>query len=192
MKTKDAFALRGFDCNKIWDLKKLYSIPDLSTIPQQQSALIIALEELEILRKRCVNHLMRLKRYLNALIEKIAVTTGKREDIDLARNQIIRGRALSSRYKEIIFKLNTLKDSLNDVLKDNALVMRRIFLKTFSARLRQARKEAGLTQIQLADELGIKHSSYNAFETARNEPNISILIPLSKRLNRPVEWFLGL
>ena len=65
-------------------------------------------------------------------------------------------------------------------------------MRTFAQRLRQARKKAGLTQAELAEKLGLKRSSYTAIETARNEPNISVLALVSLEFNRPTNWFLGL
>ena len=64
-------------------------------------------------------------------------------------------------------------------------------MKDFSARLRQARKEADLTQNELAKRIGVKRSSYTAFETARNEPNASVVVAIAKELNKPVNWLLG-
>lgn len=66
------------------------------------------------------------------------------------------------------------------------------FRKSFSKRLREARKAANLTQEELANKIGIKRSTYGQFEQGRNEPNISVLPQLARELNKPIEWLLGL
>lgn len=60
------------------------------------------------------------------------------------------------------------------------------------ARLRAAREDAGLTQSEVADALGIARSSYTQIETGRNTLSIEHLALLPAILHKPVAYFLGL
>lgn len=66
-------------------------------------------------------------------------------------------------------------------------------LKRITAeRLKEARAKAGLTQAEVADELGIATSTYTQFEVRNNLINTLYLPELHRIFNRPVAWFLGL
>ena len=41
---------------------------------------------------------------------------------------------------------------------------------SFSDRLREARKRSGLTQMQIAEKLGITAQSYSQYETGKRQP----------------------
>ena len=57
--------------------------------------------------------------------------------------------------------------------------------------LREARKEAGLTQKRLAELLGISQQSYSDYENNRTFPDESTLIKLANALNVSVDYLLG-
>lgn len=61
----------------------------------------------------------------------------------------------------------------------------------------ERRKRQGLTQVQLAERLGVTQKSVSRWETGRNLPDLSLLEPLSKELKvtlaellagEPMEW----
>jgi len=52
----------------------------------------------------------------------------------------------------------------------------------FHDRLRQARKNAELTQAQVADFLGIAKSTYSGYETGKSEPSMNIIANLMQYL----------
>ena len=58
-------------------------------------------------------------------------------------------------------------------------------------RLRSAREDAGITQGELADALGLSKSQISHFESGRNLLTLEHLKKLPKILNRPVNYFLG-
>ncbi|MBQ6296149.1 MAG: helix-turn-helix transcriptional regulator [Selenomonadaceae bacterium] len=64
-------------------------------------------------------------------------------------------------------------------------------MNIFAARLRQARKAAGLTQAQLAEKTGITQSGYTRYERGINDPSISTLKKLSEILNVSLDWLIG-
>lgn len=70
--------------------------------------------------------------------------------------------------------------------------IKRHYRKVLATRLKQARKEKGLTQAALAEKMNMTQSGYTSYEIARRDPSIPTLVRLSKELNRPVDWLLGL
>ena len=58
--------------------------------------------------------------------------------------------------------------------------------------LKNARKDAGLTQQQAADSLGIERPSYARYETGDRQPDIDMLIMISKLFNVTTDYLLGL
>ena len=60
-----------------------------------------------------------------------------------------------------------------------------------AGRIRLAREEAGLTQEQAAERLGLSGSGYNQWETGKRRVGVGELIRLSRVLARPVTYFIG-
>jgi len=61
----------------------------------------------------------------------------------------------------------------------------------FSQRLRQARDNAGLSQSQLAEKIGLHTGSLSHLENRRRVPSLDILEKLSDELGVSVDWLLG-
>ena len=63
---------------------------------------------------------------------------------------------------------------------------------TFAERLRKARRDLGWTQAEMSERLEMKASTYEAWETGRNRPDVS---ELAERLERVTGisrlWFAG-
>lgn len=53
----------------------------------------------------------------------------------------------------------------------------------FSDRLKEARKNAGLTQAQLSEKLGITAQSYSQYETGKRNPKMETLQKIAAALN---------
>ncbi len=62
----------------------------------------------------------------------------------------------------------------------------------FAARLKQARRAAGLTQRQLADMVQISPTGFASYEQAKSDPSIPTLIRLAKILKLNENQLLGL
>ncbi|WP_258088149.1 helix-turn-helix domain-containing protein [Weissella fangxianensis] len=58
-------------------------------------------------------------------------------------------------------------------------------------RLKELRKAKGLTQHQLANELGISQQSYARYEKGDREPNIATLIKLADYFDVSVDYLIG-
>lgn len=65
------------------------------------------------------------------------------------------------------------------------------FFKDLGQRIAQARKDAGLTQQQLADVLEIGQPVLASYEIGRRRVPVSALAPLAKALKVSVEHLLG-
>ena len=65
------------------------------------------------------------------------------------------------------------------------------FFQKLGARIARLRKERGLTQVQLAQMLGVSQQTVTSFEKGRRRVPVSQLVPLSKALGLSVEDLLG-
>jgi len=63
--------------------------------------------------------------------------------------------------------------------------------RVVGARLREARVEAGLTQLALAEELGLTQVGYSGMERGRSLIGVDVLLDVCRILGRPVTYFLG-
>lgn len=64
-------------------------------------------------------------------------------------------------------------------------------MSTLPDRLKKARAKTGLTQEQVAKELGYKRATLANWETGRTEPDIETVTKLAAFYNVPVGWLLG-
>lgn len=64
-------------------------------------------------------------------------------------------------------------------------------MSIFSDRLTELRKKRGLTQKELAEQIGIKQNSYSDWETGKNEPSLDNIIKLAKIFNVTTDYLLG-
>lgn len=61
----------------------------------------------------------------------------------------------------------------------------------FSERLKKLRKDAGLTQVDVANKLGISQPAYASWERGIKKPTQENLVKLSKILYVSVDYLLG-
>lgn len=59
-------------------------------------------------------------------------------------------------------------------------------------RIRELRLERGLTQKELAEQLGIDRSNYSKYELGKLELNNEMLVALAKFFNETTDFLLGL
>ena len=62
----------------------------------------------------------------------------------------------------------------------------------FSERLKDLRKEHGLSQMELSIKTGLSQSAIAKWELNKTEPTASALITLAKFFNESVDYLLGL
>ncbi len=193
MKTRDAFALHYFDEKRLFDFDNWYNLcrnlrrDNLDALPRITTEAVIGIKRFEKFHRRIVNHIMRLNRYQARMAEKI-VEEGVSS---AAQRKIRRAGILKKGYEGLAPRLSAMIDVIERCLQDTQNSARGIFLEGFSKRLREARKAAGLTQEELAVRLGIKRVTYTSYENKRNEPNVSLLVPLANQLGCTTNWLLG-
>lgn len=64
-------------------------------------------------------------------------------------------------------------------------------MTSFTNRLVQLRKKRGLTQQQIADEIGVNRGSYSNWEKGKREPSFENLIKLAYILDTTTDFLLG-
>ncbi|PCR82270.1 transcriptional regulator [Streptococcus salivarius] len=62
----------------------------------------------------------------------------------------------------------------------------------FSERLKELRKQAHLTQVELASKLGIVQSSYADWERGKKKPTQDNLVKIAQVLNVSVDYLVGI
>ena len=62
----------------------------------------------------------------------------------------------------------------------------------YGERLKAARKRKGLTQTQLAEQLGITQKSYQRMESGSHDLKMSTICSLCRALDISADWLLGL
>jgi len=65
------------------------------------------------------------------------------------------------------------------------------FYQELGTRIARFRQECGLTQVQLAESLGVSQQTITSVEKGRRRVSVSQLLPLSKALGLSVEALLG-
>ncbi len=65
-------------------------------------------------------------------------------------------------------------------------------LDAIGTKVKRAREEAGLTQVELGDALGVSGNAVARIERGRNSLQLKHLLALPKILNKPIAWFLDL
>ena len=62
----------------------------------------------------------------------------------------------------------------------------------FANRLRELRKEKGLSQVGLGEHLGYGYTAISSYETGRNEPSYTDLIRICEILDVSADYILGI
>lgn len=65
-------------------------------------------------------------------------------------------------------------------------------MKTFKTRLKESRMAAGLTQVKLAEIIGVTKSVYNKYETGDVKPPIDKIIKIAMVLHVSIDYLVGL
>lgn len=66
-----------------------------------------------------------------------------------------------------------------------------MYREIFPDRIKQARQEAGYTQEQVANAIGIARSNIGKYETGKLEPDLEKLAKLAQFYNVSINWMLG-
>ena len=66
-----------------------------------------------------------------------------------------------------------------------------MYRETFAEKLKDARKNTGYTQAEVAEELKIPRTTIANYETGRTEPDIETLGKLADYYNVSSDWLIG-
>lgn len=66
-----------------------------------------------------------------------------------------------------------------------------MYAEMFPIKLKKARKDAGFTQKEVADELKIDRSQIARYETGKTQPDIETLGKLADFYGVSVDWLIG-
>jgi len=61
----------------------------------------------------------------------------------------------------------------------------------FSSRLREVRKDTGMSQSEVASEIGVTKSAYANYEQGIREPSLKVLIAICDALDVSCDYLLG-
>lgn len=61
----------------------------------------------------------------------------------------------------------------------------------FAQRLKELRRERGLTQVQLAEQMGVSKGAVAMWEIGEREPNFETIAKLSQLFDRRIDYILG-
>lgn len=61
----------------------------------------------------------------------------------------------------------------------------------FPQRLKELRFEKGLTQKELAEQIGIKRNTYSDWENGKTEPSFENIVKLADLLEVSLDWLFG-
>ena len=109
----------------------------------------------------------------------------------------IQAETTKAKIQERITKLKDFKSQYQKVArtfgaaitsKEKQLEMTRRGL--VGARLKLIRQAEGLTQLDVANKIGVTKQAITGYESGRREPTIKILIELAKTLNISLDWLL--
>ncbi|MNL99732.1 HTH-type transcriptional regulator ImmR [compost metagenome] len=64
-------------------------------------------------------------------------------------------------------------------------------MQQFSDRLKTLRKQAGLTQKEMANKLNIQRVTYSHYETGRSQPSIDTLVILALIFECSIDYLVG-
>lgn len=187
-KKYSAFALRHFDDKRILDrvCKMNSGIEDVTVLNNPINFSVRNFDGLKLCidayAGKLIRHQARLMRYFVLLLSR-------ENHSEKQSDKIARVSFLIDEYDKIFSSLSRFKE-LIVVYLDTA--KEKYSRDKFSMRLKQARREAGLTQIQLAAELGMKQSGYSSYENSGSEPSLATLTKISRVLKRSTDWLLGL
>lgn len=236
-KSKDAFALKDFDAQRILQRRFFKELnldadkTDEEILQSMKAADTDSFEETQkkydetsaVLFKaveyqnRIKRHVDRLTRYARALEYKITEKYKAWEKMPQGTDFPAENVALSIRHDRVIrlsqkycgsFKADVFSttsfliggiavNSVGGLIQKMATIHKEIdskidthYRKIFAARLRQARKELGLTQDDLGKLVGFSKRAISNYEKAERTPSIILLIRISQKLNRSMNWFL--
>ena len=212
MKKQNAFAFRNFDEKRILQRRFFKDFKfdtnktdeeilsglrhDVSTLSQQDleknfdilvSLIFRTADYLKLIKR----HIERLERYRRAVADKIV--EDKTADVEILREKYDIEQKLAKYYQlEIYFDVdNLLRERLAQAFRAVDDELKFSYRKIFADRLKLARQEKGMNQKDFGASVGLTQRAISNYEVGIREPSLATLARFSKKLQRPIGWFLG-
>lgn len=77
-----------------------------------------------------------------------------------------------------------------DLLESLQTPLPNVFTVEMGKRIRQAREDRGLSQMELSDVTGRRQAAISAMENGKMEPDASTLVLLANVLQKPISYFI--
>ena len=166
--------------------------------PNEEGYFAGAIENLEMVKRiearaeiyeACLErHMKRLSGIQKRFVEKFMANEER-----YYKDNFNRATVLLNWYREILNSTTILRGNISLRLQMVKETVEQDIRKKFGSRLKQARREAGLTQGKLAELVGLK--TFNAiaqYERGVRDPALPTIFRLSTELKCSVDWLLGL
>ena len=170
--------------------QNFFDLDNFADAQRELDNLTHILENLKAYEKKLNHHYSRLEKYFQRLNQRVC--SDETLSADVIRQKTRRINCLRERYLSACNATARLWKSIESFIAGLEEDYSLQYSRTFAVRLRQARKEARLTQAQLAAQIGMTQGGYTQYENAGREPSLSTLAKLSRILKRPTDWLLGL
>lgn len=202
MKRKDAFAMQDFDEQRILQRSffKRLNLPNVA-----DDEIIATLTAKSTSSAETQNQIDKLNTILDAVADYSKRLLNHHDKFNWRRdssgNRISsNGRAISERRQWLFWQysmlasdvVDDLQSRLDDAVNDLKSLQNAQFRREFGARLKQARKAAGFTQIQLALDVDVSRQALVMYERGANEPSMPTMIRLARILRVSSDFLLGL
>lgn len=212
MKKQNAFAFRNFNEKRILQRRFFKDFKfdtnktdeeilsglrhDVSTLSQQDleknfdilvSLIFRTADYLKLIKR----HIERLERYRRAVADKIV--EDKTADVEILREKYDIEQKLAKYYQlEIYLDVdNLLRERLTQAFRAVDDELKFSYRKIFADRLKLARQEKGMNQKDFGASVGLTQRAISNYEVGIREPSLATLARFSKKLQRPIGWFLG-
>ena len=198
-----AFALQGFNIKKI--LQRRYfdldtDKTDLEIMDNFEIPNTLKVEELETrlnkyrdIHEKLLNYGARIATHTNKLFK---IIYGASDPIELlhtpARPISEKANTLLSMYSSISRILADFISKVAEMIKKVTETIQQRYRDNFARQLKNFRKAKGFTQKQLGDKIGKTQNAINLYESGQREPPLTVLIGLSKALNKTTDNLLGI
>ena len=195
MKTQNAFALKDFDEKRILQRRffKDFKFDADKTDEEILSKLShdVSTRSQQDLEKIFDILIERLERYRRAVADKIV--EDKTADVEILREKYDIEQKLAKYYQlEIYFDVdNLLRERLAQAFRAVDDELKFSYRKIFADRLKLARQEKGMNQKDFGASVGLTQRAISNYEVGIREPSLATLARFSKKLQRPIGWFLG-
>ena len=196
MKQHDAFALRNFDEERILQRKFFWQLElPVGTDEEILDAFnVSSLKDSEAMTAR-LDDLRGLKAKVAAYTKRILNHHAKLEKFfDKAGDDKEKFRVwqLRQRYADVVHLLGNLQTNFNHIEQVGEKNLDEQRKREFATRLKQARRTAGLTQLDVALKLRQSAAGYASYEQGKNEPSIAMLIRICEVLGTTTDKLLGI